>query len=135
MEGLTPPFSRELPLYDHLPIIYFFQTFENLFFNNNDLSVHKWSTTHRLLKFHRSKMSVIYMLWKQCALRVITTMALWQLMHLGTWLHIMIIYIYIYIYKNVHISKRDDNLGKKWPLLWLLKFHIDYFFQLWFFIK
>ena len=28
----------------------------------------------------------IYMLsWKQCALPVITTMALWKLMHLGTW--------------------------------------------------
>ena len=28
----------------------------------------------------------LYMLsWKQCALPVITTMALWQLMHLGTW--------------------------------------------------
>ena len=28
----------------------------------------------------------IHMLsWKQCALPVITTMALWQLMHLGTW--------------------------------------------------
>ena len=47
---------------------------------------HKWFTTHRVLKSHRSKMSIIYMLsWKQCALPVITTMALWQLMHLGTW--------------------------------------------------
>ena len=34
---------------------------------------HKWFTTHRVLKSHRSKMNVI------------TTMALWQLMHLGTW--------------------------------------------------
>ena len=25
--------------------------------------------------------------WKQCALPVITTMAFWQLMHLGTWAH------------------------------------------------
>ena len=38
------------------------------------VSGHKWSTTHRLLKSHRSKMSVIYMLsWKQYALPVITT--------------------------------------------------------------
>ena len=52
----------------------------------DDISGHKWSTPHRVLKSHRSKMSVIYMLsWKQCALPVITTMALWQLMHLGTW--------------------------------------------------
>ena len=35
---------------------------------------------------HRSKMGIIYLQsWKQCALLVITTMALWQLMHLGTW--------------------------------------------------
>ena len=31
-------------------------------------------------------MGAIYMKsWKQCAIPVITTMALWQLMHLGTW--------------------------------------------------
>ena len=37
------------------------------------ISGHKWSTTHRVLKSHRSKMSVIYMLaWKQCAIPVIT---------------------------------------------------------------
>ena len=28
-----------------------------------------------------------------------------------------------------HISKRDDNLGKKLFLFWVLKFHIDYYFQ------
>ena len=40
------------------------------------LSAHKWPT---------NKMSVIYMeSWKQCALPVITTIALWQLMYLGT---------------------------------------------------
>ena len=33
------------------------------------ISAHKWSTTHSVFKFHRSKMSVIYMRsWKQCAL-------------------------------------------------------------------
>ena len=50
------------------------------------ISGHKWYTTHRVLTSHRSKMGVIYMQsWKQCALPVITTMALWELMHLGTW--------------------------------------------------
>ena len=50
------------------------------------ISGHKWSTTHRVLKSHRSKINVIYMeSWKQCALPVITRMALWQLRHLGTW--------------------------------------------------
>ena len=47
-----------------------------------------------MLKSHRNKMSVIYMQsWKQCALPVIR-MALWQLMHSGTW---CTVYIYIYI--------------------------------------
>ena len=50
------------------------------------ISSHKWSTTYRVLKSHRRKMGVVYM-WssKQCVLPVITTMTLWQLMHLGTW--------------------------------------------------
>ena len=52
----------------------------------HNISGHKWSLTHRVLKSHRSKMSVIYMQsWKECALPVITTWALWQLMHLDTW--------------------------------------------------
>ena len=39
--------------------------------------------------------------WKQCATLVITTMALWQLMQLDTWLHILyMIYIYTFIYCN-----------------------------------
>ena len=50
-----------------------------------DISSHKWSTTHRVLKSHRSKMSIYILSWKQCTLPVMTTMALWQLMHLGTW--------------------------------------------------
>ena len=40
---------------------------------------------HTMLKSHRSKMGIIYVLsCKQCALPVITTMALWQRMHLGS---------------------------------------------------
>ena len=49
--------------------------------------LHKLSKTHRLLKAPRSKMGVIVIYMqsrKQCALPVITTMTLWQLMHLGT---------------------------------------------------
>ena len=50
------------------------------------ISGHKWYATHIVLKSHRSKMGVIYMQsWKQCALLIINTMALWQLMHLGIW--------------------------------------------------
>ena len=48
----------------------------------HNISGHKWSTTHRVLKSHKSKMRkmrVIYMLSsKQRALPVITTMVLWQ---------------------------------------------------------
>ena len=40
----------------------------------HNISGHKWSKTHRMLKSHRSKMGVIYMQsWKQCAIPVITT--------------------------------------------------------------
>ena len=66
----------------------FFKKFKTMKINKdlkNWRSGHKWSTTHRVLKSHRSKMSIKYMLsWKQCALPVVTTMALWQLMHLDT---------------------------------------------------
>ena len=47
--------------------------------SEHNISDHKWSTKHKVLKSQRSKMSVIYMQsWKQCALPVITTMALWK---------------------------------------------------------
>ena len=47
---------------------------------------HKWSLTHRVPKPYRSKTGIIYMQsWKQCVYLVITTMALWQHMYLGTW--------------------------------------------------
>ena len=50
------------------------------------MSGHKWSTTHRVRKPHKHKMGVKYIQsWKQCAPPVITTMVLWQLMHLGTY--------------------------------------------------
>ena len=55
------------------------------------IPIYKWSRVihNRVLRSHRSKMSKMYMkLWKQCALLVITTMTLWQLMHLGTWCHV-----------------------------------------------
>ena len=49
------------------------------------ISGHKWSTTDRGLKFHKSKIGLMYIQSrKQCVLLVITTMALWQLMHSGT---------------------------------------------------
>ena len=70
---------------DFLKINVFAKMSEN---QKNYKSGHKWSTTHRVPKSHRSKMRIIYMLsWKQCAIPVITTMALWQLMHLDTWSH------------------------------------------------
>ena len=57
-----------------------------------------------IYKLHRSKISIIYMLsWKQCALPVITAMALWKLMHLGT----RCIYMYMYIFKKSDISVKE----------------------------
>ena len=51
-----------------------------------NISGHKWYATHRVLKSHRRKMGVIYLQsWKKFAFLVITTIALRQLMHLGTW--------------------------------------------------
>ena len=44
---------------------------------------HKWSTIHRVLKSHRSKMGTIYMQsWKQCALSVIPVSTLCVADHL-----------------------------------------------------
>ena len=99
------------------------------------LSGHKWSTTHWVLKSHRRKMSIIYMLsWKQCALPVITTIPLCRLIHWGkckqyimcpsTWVatkplwwlpggHIvfMITYIYIYyIYSKTKWKSKESQI-------------------------
>ena len=41
--------------------------------------------THGVLKSHKDKKGATYMQsWKQCTLPIITTMALWPLMYLGT---------------------------------------------------
>ena len=56
----------------------------------------KWSTTHST-QISQNQDRVLYMQsWKQCALPVITRMALWQLMHLGTWWTMLQPYILIY---------------------------------------
>ena len=52
----------------------------------HNISDHKWSTRHWLLKFPKNKTDVIYMQpWKQFLLLVVTTITLCQLMHLGRW--------------------------------------------------
>ena len=49
---------------------------------------------HRVLKSHRNKMSIVYMLsWKEYAVLVITRTTLWQLMHLGTWCTVIVLYV------------------------------------------
>ena len=40
--------------------------------------------------------------WKQCALPVITTMALWYLMHLVTWCTVYVYYWYMYTFIYIH---------------------------------
>ena len=61
------------------------------------ISGHKWSTTHRVLKSHNSKMGVMYMhSRKQCVLLVITTMAL---CNSCTWAHDVYIYSNNLLYK------------------------------------
>ena len=80
---------------------------------------------HTVLKSHRSKTDVIYIQsWKQCALPVITTMAFWQLMHLGTrwamlqmyimspsaWFATLYTHVYICIYIQKLKSQKQDVL-------------------------
>ena len=62
---------------------------------------HKWFMTHIVLTFYRSMMGIMYMYSrKQCVLPAIPIMALWQLMHLGTWCAV----IHTYINKSINIS-------------------------------
>ena len=90
------------------------------------ISGHKWSTKHRVFKYHSSKMSVIYMLsWKQCALPVTTPMAhvprcmsyhkaivvitgkahcLHDNIYVYTYIYIYIIYICMYVYIFIIIT-------------------------------
>ena len=73
------------------------------------ISGNKWLMAYIVLKSHRNKMGIIYMQsWKQCTLSVITTMALWQLMHLDMWcmvyIHMYVYTQYIYIYNNLPVN-------------------------------
>ena len=48
------------------------KTVLNKLSKEHNISAHKWSMRHKVLKSHRNKMSIIYMQsWKQCALSVI----------------------------------------------------------------
>ena len=58
-----------------------------------------------------------------CALQIVTTVTLWQLMYLGTcminsWLIIYISYIYIYIYSYIHCSIYN-TYTLLWPIIYL----------------
>ena len=80
---------------------------------------HKWSTTHRVLKSHRSKMSIIYMLsWKQCALPVITTMGTHALGHM------MYGYVYILLVPILHSSCFCDSWAH--CVSWITYNHLYY---------
>ena len=66
------------------------------------ISGHKWSTTHRVLKSHRSKMSVIYVIMKTMCPPgyhhngFVATHALGHMMY-GLYIYAVYIYVYIYI--------------------------------------
>ena len=54
-------------LYGYTLLVPMNQRVLNKLSKEHNISSHKWSTTHRLLKSRKSKMSIIYMLsWKQC---------------------------------------------------------------------
>ena len=63
------------------------------------------TTFHSNAHTHIPKRIYIYMLsWKQCALPVITTMALWQLIHLGTWCMNSSIYCNVLVHRFYTLS-------------------------------
>ena len=96
------------------------------------ISGHKWSTKHRVFKYHSRKMSVIYMLsWKQCVLPVTTPMAhvprcmsyhkaivvitgkahcLHDNIYVYTYIYIYIYIYYIYMYVCLHLYYYYCNL-------------------------
>ena len=64
---------------------------------------------------------IIYMLsWKQCALPFITTMALWQLMHLGTWCIFLLFFSSIFSASFVIIILSHFTIIKFWISLSLI---------------
>ena len=73
-------------MYGYTLLVTMNQRVLNKLSKDRNISGHKWSSIRRVPKSQKVKISVTYLQsWKQCALPVITTMALWQLMHLGTW--------------------------------------------------
>ena len=82
----------------------------------HNISCHKWSITNRERKSHRSKISITYILsWKQCDLPVITTVALCQLMHVGTWYGCILLVPMNQRVLN-KLSKKHDISCHKWSM-------------------
>ena len=76
-----------------------------MYFKSNNISFFTSCTAEFIFPTKKSLCSNEYdneygntymQLWKQGALPVITTMAFWQLMHLGTWWPLIYTYMYIY---------------------------------------
>ena len=90
-----------------------------------------------MLKSHRSKTSIIYMQsWKQCALPVINTMALWQLMHLGTWGMVCALnepYIMYPMHELPQSDCGDNREGTLFSWLHIMHIYILYFYTFFFF--
>ena len=78
-------------MYSYTLLVPMNQTVLNKVSKEHNISDHKWSTTQRVRKSHRSKMSVI------CALPVITTMSLWHIVF-------MIAYIYYARFASVRFQ-------------------------------
>ena len=96
-------------------LVHMNQSVLNKLSKEHNISGHKWSTTRRVLKSHRSKMRVMYMQsWKQCVLPAITTMALWQLMHLGTWCTVYTLLVHMNQSVLNKLSKEHNISGHKW---------------------
>ena len=106
-------------MYSYILLVPMNQRVLNKQSKERNISGHKWFTTHRVHKSHRSKIGVIYMqLWKQYALPVITTIALWQLIHLSTWclpcVHHLMCISHVYVTSNCTSCVQVNDLPQSY---------------------
>ena len=87
-------------MYGYTLLVQMNQIVPNKLSKKHNISPHKWSTTHRLLKSLRNKMSIIYMyIHNTYNIHVI----LMYICIYNIYIYIYNIYIYIYLYIYIHL--------------------------------
>ena len=77
-------YKHNIYIYIYKHNIYIYKHNIYIYINIIYIYIYIYIYKHKVHKSHRNKMGVIYMqFWKQCALPVITTMTLCQLIHLA----------------------------------------------------